>query len=73
MVLIPILVLLPEGAKNRAEIIRAGADVVLETPYDLKEVELQAYALIRRYIDVYKRQFLLPVVQVVSGGSAAAR
>lgn len=50
MVLIPILVLLPEGAKNRAEIIRAGADVVLETPYDLKEVELQAYALIRRYI-----------------------
>ena len=48
MVLIPILVLLPEGAKNRAEIIRAGADVVLETTYDLKEVELQAYALIRR-------------------------
>ena len=43
MVPTPVLIVLQENNRNRAELIRTGADVVLENPYDLQEVELQAY------------------------------
>lgn len=48
MVSVPVLVLLPKNLCSREMIIKAGADVVLKMPYDAKEIELQAYALIRR-------------------------
>lgn len=45
----PVMILLPEKTKERLPFIEAGADVVLEGPYESEEIRLQAYALIRRY------------------------
>ena len=44
-----VMILLPKKTIERMILIEAGADVVLEEPYEPEEISLQAYALIRRY------------------------
>lgn len=46
----PMIVLLPYS-KDRGQVIYAGADVVLQKPYSSEEINLQAYALVRRYTE----------------------
>ena len=51
IVITPMIVLLSEHTEIRSKIIRLGADAVLIQPYAAEEINLQAYALIRRYAE----------------------
>lgn len=49
LTLTPIVALLSSKFQTEKEVIYAGADLVLEKPYDIEKFNLRAYALIRRY------------------------
>lgn len=46
----PIMVLFSEKTDERKQVIKAGADVVLDELCEIEEIKIQGYALIRRYI-----------------------
>lgn len=48
--LVPILVIRSKYEINRKKFLVAGADVVITEPCDIREIELQVFAMIRRYL-----------------------
>lgn len=61
IVITPMIVLLSEHTEIRSKIIRLGADAVLIQPYAAEEINLQAYALIRRYAEWKSERKEIPI------------
>lgn len=69
---VPILVITQLGIREKAAYIMAGADVTALDDFTKKEIELQAFALLRRYSE-WEKNTQKPVMEIKSGSLSMSR